>query len=163
MKFDKVWAKKYIATQLNFHDIKVIEWNKSDCGIAFVENRTIKIPEPTTINRFLICLHEISHIIRSPFHTSMRVYEYEYDCEMYAIQQALELGLDIEDYEHRAKGYVMYCVCRAFNRGLNLDKANYEILDWLGIDIDEWNKWDRAYIITKKEWKKWKLNFYNIQ
>jgi hypothetical protein len=162
MKFDVEWARNFIKKELNFHSIEVIGWNKADCGIAFIETRQVRIPDPTTINRFLICLHEICHISRQSIHKSMKVYEYEYDCEMYAIRVGLGLGLDIQDYEHRAKGYVTYCFCKAFNRNLRLDKANIEIIDWLGVDVDEWDKWDRAYVVAKSGWKKWKVNFYNV-
>jgi len=162
MKFKIDWARDFIKKELNFYNIEVIQWNVGDCGIAFIETRQVKIPDPTTINRFLICLHEIGHIARASVHKTMKVYEYEYDCEMYAIQRALKLNLDIEDYEHRARGYITYCFCKAFNRNLNLDKANTEIIDWLGIDISEWSRWDRAFVIAKKNWKKWKVNFYNV-
>ncbi len=162
MKFEIDWARDYVNNQLKFYNIEVIGWNKGDCGIAFIQTRQVRIPDPTTINRFLICLHEVAHIARASLHKSMKVYEYEYDCEMYAIEQGLRLGLDIEDYEHRARGYVTHCFCKAFNRNLNLDKVNHEIIDWLGVDIEQWDKWDRAYVTSKSNWKKWKVNFYKF-
>jgi hypothetical protein len=161
MKFNPDWATRYVNEQLALHNIEVISWSKGDCGIAYIQTRQIKIPQPTTINRFLICLHEICHITRQSQHKTMKVYEYEWDCEMWAMQQAMNLRLDIEDYEHRARGWIMHCLCKAYNRGLNLDRANQEILDWLGVDINKWKKWDRAYVIAKTGWKKWKVDFYN--
>ena len=163
MIFDIDWARKYVKKELKFYNIEVYAWSKSDCGLAFVETRKIKIPDPTTINRFLICLHEIAHISRASLHKSMKVYEYEYDCETYAIARGIQLGLDVTDYEEKAKGYVTSCFSKAFNRGLNLDKVNSEIVDWLGLDLDEWDKWDRAYVVApKQDWTNWEVKFFKF-
>jgi hypothetical protein len=157
MRFNKVWATNYINNQLQENNIKIKKWRKTDSGIAFINERLIEIPEPTTLNRFLICLHEITHITRSEVHRGMKVYEYEYDCEMTVINKARELGLDTKDYEHRARGYITYCFAKAFNRNLNLEKANKEITDWLGINLKKWQKYDRAYMVSKNNWKVWEV------
>ena len=133
MKFNSEWAKQYVDTELRFHGISVRKWRKGDCGVAFIKERLVEIPEPTTLNRFLICLHEITHIARSEVHKGMKVYEYEYDCEITVINKAKQLGFGTKDYEHRAKGYVTYCFAKAFNRNLNLDKANKVVTDWVTI------------------------------
>jgi hypothetical protein len=160
MEFNQVWAKKYIDAELSFYGIKVRKWRKGDCGVAFIKERLVEIPEPTTLNRFLICLHEIFHISRSDLHKTMKVYEYEFDCEINTIEKAKKLGLDTTDYEHRAKGYVTYCFAKAFNRNLNLDKANKVVTDWAGIDLKEWDKYDRAYMTCKKDWQEWEVKLY---
>ena len=160
MEFNQVWAKKYIDAELRFYDIKVRKWRKGDCGVAFIKERLVEIPEPTTLNRFLICLHEIFHISRADLHKTMKVYEYEFDCEINTIEKAKKLGLDTTDYEHRAKGYVTYCFAKAFNRNLNLDKANKVVTDWAGIDLKEWDKYDRAYMACKKDWQEWSVKLH---
>jgi len=157
MKFDPIWADKYIKKELNFYNIRVVEWSVTDCGLAWPEKREVKIPAPTTLNRFMICLHEIFHISRFSAHKGLKVYEYEFDCEMWTIQKAKKLGFNTDDYEYRAKGYVTYCLARAYNRGLNLRKANPSILEWLGVDIDIWEKHPRITITSKKNWKKWSV------
>lgn len=160
MKFDPIWADKYIKKELNFYNIQIKEFSVSDCGLAWPELRQVKIPQPTTLNRFLICMHEIFHIARFSAHKSMKVYEYEYDCEMWTLMKAKKLGFDTKEYEHRAKGYVMYCFAKAFNRGLNLDKANKDILNWLGIDIDVWKNHQRAVVRSKKNWDDWSVKLF---
>ena len=155
MKFDPIWANKYIKKELDFYNIKVVAWSSSDCGLAWPEKREVKIPTPTTLNRFLICLHEIFHVSRFSLHNGMKVYEYEFDCELWTIQKAKTLGFDVEDYEHRARGYITYCLARAYNRGLNLRKANKKIIDWLGVDIDTWEKNPRITLVARNNWKKW--------
>ena len=157
MKFNSVWAKNYINDELRFYGIQVRKWRKGDCGVAFIKERIVEIPEPTTLNRFLICLHEVTHISRSDIHKGMKVYEYEYDCEMTVIKKAKELGFNTKDYEHRAKGYITYCFAKAFNRNLNLDRANRVVTDWLGIDLKKWDKYDRAYMTCKNAWKDWEV------
>ena len=157
MEFDYTWAKEYIDAELRFYNISVKKWNISDCGIAYIKERIVCIPQPTTLNRFLICLHEIAHISRAEVHRGMKVYEYEYDCEMTVINKAKQLGFDTSDYEHRAKGYVTYCFAKAFNRNLNLDKSNKEIVKWAGINLKKWSKYDRAYMISKNSWKEWNI------
>ena len=162
MEFNTEWAKDYIDRELRFYNIKVIKWRATDSGIAFIKERLVEIPQPTTLNRFLICLHEITHIARAEVHRGMKTYEYEYDCETYVIQKAKHLGFDTTDYEHRAKGYITYCFAKAFNRNLNLEKANKEITDWLGINLKKWKKYDRAYMISKDSWRKWSVKLYKI-
>jgi hypothetical protein len=157
MKFNSEWAKQYVDTELRFYGISVRKWRKGDCGVAFIKERIVEIPEPTTLNRFLICLHEITHIARAEVHKGMKVYEYEYDCEMTVINKAKQLGFDTTDYEHRAKGYITYCFAKAFNRNLNLEKANREVTDWLGINLKKWDKYDRAFLTAKNNWKEWSV------
>ena len=163
MEFNSEWAKKYIDAELRFYDIKVDDWRKTDCGVAFIKERTVKIPYPNTLNRFLICLHEITHIARAEVHKGMKVYEYEYDCEITVIEKAKKLGFDTTDYEHRAKGYVTYCFAKAFNRNLRLDKANKEITEWLGINLKKWDKYDRAFVTSKNSWKDWSVKLYSFE
>jgi len=162
MIFNTEWAKQFVDAELRFYGIQVRKWRKGDCGVAFIKERLVEIPEPTTLNRFFICLHEITHIARAEVHKGMKVYEYEYDCEMTVINKAKKLGFDTSDYEHRAKGYVTYCFAKAFNRNLNLEKANKEITDWLGINLKKWNKYDRAFLTSKNNWKDWELKLVNF-
>ena len=163
MIFNNEWAKQYVDSELRFYNITVRKWRKGDCGIAYIKERFVEIPEPTTLNRFLICLHEITHIARAEVHKGMKVYEYEYDCEMTVINKAKQLGFDTTDYEHRAKGYITYCFAKAFNRNLNLDKANKEVTDWLGIDLKKWDNYDRAFMTCKDSWKVWKVKLVKFE
>ena len=161
MIFNNEWAKQYVYNELRFYNISVRKWRKGDCGVAFIKERLVEIPEPTTLNRFLICLHEITHIARAEVHKGMKVYEY--DCEMTVINKAKQLGFDTTDYEHRAKGYVTYCFAKAFNRNLNLDKANKQVTDWLGINLKKWDKYDRAFLTCKDSWKVWKVKLVKFE
>jgi len=159
MEFNYYWAKKYIDSELRLHKIKVREWTNEECGLAWVSTNEIKVPKPETINKFIICLHEICHISRYKEHNSMSVYEYEYDCEMWAINKAKQFGLDTSDYEFRAKGYVTSCLARGYNRGLNIDNANKIILDWLGINVKKWKASSNVKVVGKPFWDEWRIIF----
>ena len=119
---------------LRFYNITVVQWSKSACGWARKSNRTIKIPPPTTIENFLICLHEIRHITQPGGPN----YVMEYDAERWAIDYAQKLGFDTKSYERRAKMYVLKNIAKGINRGLRVHRVKPEILNWLPIDITEW-------------------------
>jgi hypothetical protein len=82
---------------------------------------------------------------------------------MTVINLAKQLGFNTKDYEHRAKGYITYCFAKAFNRNLNLDKANREVTDWLDIDLKKWDKYDRAFLTAKDNWKVWKVKLVKFE
>ena len=157
MEFNYYWAKKYINAELKLNKVKVREWIDEECGLAWVELREIQIPKPTTINKFIICLHEICHIVRSNEHNKMSVYEFEYDCEMWAIKKAKQFGLDTKEYESRAKGYVTSCLARGYNRGLNLDRVDKKIIDWLMVDISKWKQYSNIKVFGKPYWEEWEV------
>ena len=116
-----------------------------------------QIPKPKTVNKFIICLHEICHIVKLSEHNRMNVYEYEYDCEMWAMNKAKQFGLDTNEYESRARGYVTSCLARGFNRGLNLDRVDEKILDWLNVDINQWKKYSNIKVVGKPYWEEWEV------
>jgi len=157
MEFNYCWAKKYIDAELKLNNVNVREWIDEECGLAWVETREIQIPKPKTVNKFIICLHEICHIVKLSEHNRMNVYEYEYDCEMWSMNKAKQFGLDTNEYESRARGYVTSCLARGYNRGLNLDRVDKKIIDWLNVDISKWKQYSNVKVVGKPYWEEWEV------
>lgn len=139
--FNTDTAKKHLNKLLRQYRIRVAKWSKGANGRAW-SNHTVKIPSPTDVERFCVCMHEIKHVIDG---FSGKLYQREYACEIYAIEQAQLLGFDTSEYEVRAKGYVTMCISKGFCRGLNLDSIEPHIKEWCGVDFDQW-KGKRVFV-----------------
>lgn len=134
--FDKTFAAEYINKLLKKHRIKVVSWSTASCGWAMVKERRIKIPKPTNIDRFAVCLHEVFHVIGRK---GSKSFEKEFYCDMYAKGILLELGYDVEEWDKRTKWHVLSRIAMAHNRGLNHAKINPEIRGFFAeIDFNAW-------------------------
>lgn len=141
MTFNTIEAENHLNKLLKFYNIRVKAWSKSSCGYASQTGREIKIPKPTNIDRFCVALHEVGHI-RNGFKGLN--YIQEYNAEQYAINEAKKFGVDVSEYEDRAKWYVIYNICRGFRRKLKVENIPKEIKNWCGIDFDIWEEKRKA-------------------
>ena len=136
MKFNTDIAETHLKKLLKQYKIKVIKWSVSSCGRANWVNNTVKIPHPTDLDRFCVCMHEIKHIIDGG---SGKLYQREYACEKFAIEQAELLGFnEIETYRERARRYIIMAIAKGHCRGLNLKNIEPEIKAFCYIDFSEW-------------------------
>ena len=135
--FNITEAKLHLNKLLTFYNIEVKTWSKSSCGVAWENGRRVKIPEPTNVDRLCVALHEIGHI-RNGFKGLN--YIQEYNAEQYAINEATRLGYNTDDYEDRAKWYIIMNICKGFRRKLKVENIPQEIKDWCGIDFDKWEE-----------------------
>lgn len=134
--FDKKEAIQYVTALCKKHRIKVVKWSSTSCGQANKKAREIKIPSPTNVDRFAVCLHEIFHIIGRKGSSS---FEKEFYCDKYALDTLVELGYATDGWIKRMKWHVLRCLAMAHNRGLNHDKINQEIRDFFSeIDFSTW-------------------------
>lgn len=133
--FDQQIAEKHINSLLKNYKIKVVKRSKSSCGRANSSTHEVIIPHPTDVDRFCVCLHEIKHIIDG---TKGKLYQREYACEKYAIEEAEKLGFDTSMYRERARRYVILCISKAHCRHLNLKEIPQEIKDFCNIDFSTW-------------------------
>lgn len=136
MKFNTDIAENHLKKLLKQYKIKVVKWSVASCGRANWVNKTVKIPRPTDLDRFCVGMHEIKHIIDG---YSGKLYQREYACEKFAIEQAELLGFDeIETYGERARRYIIMAIAKGHCRGLNLNKIEPEIKRFCNIDFSEW-------------------------
>lgn len=134
--FNKQTAEQYINRLLKKHKIEVAVWSATSCGWASKKTRKIKIPKPTNIDRFAVCLHEIFHIIGRK---GSKSFEKEFYCDMYARGILVELGWDTEAWDKRTKWHILSRIAMAHNRGLNHASINAEIRAFFPeIDFTKW-------------------------
>lgn len=149
--FDQKKAEAYLQQELKWYGIKVIEWSKSSCGKAWYQTKKIKIPKPTDIDRFAVCMHEIKHIIDGRIKTT---FEREFICDMYALDKIRELGFEdgAEEWIKRTKWHILHKIAKAFNRGLKIKNISKQIRDFFPeIDFNTW-QFKSVYVGADKEW-----------
>lgn len=127
--------KSIVNQLLKKHKIKVKKWSTSSCGRAYFQTRMVKIPNPTDVDRFCVCLHEIEHILHGKKGKS---YEQEYACEMFAINTAKQHGFNVTGYQERARRYIIMCIAKAHCRGLNVGNIDHQIKHFCNINFNTW-------------------------
>lgn len=133
--FDKERAIQHLNKLLNHYNIKVVKWSTGSNGRAWFAKREVKIPYPTNIDRFCVCMHEIKHIIDGKWGN---LYQREYACEMFALEQAKLLGFDANMYRERARRYIIMNIAKGYCRKLKLSKLEPEIKEFCNINFDDW-------------------------
>jgi hypothetical protein len=136
-KFDKKHAEEHVNKLLKKHKITVKGYSTTACGRAHKKERWVKIPRPTNIDRFAVCLHEIFHIIGK--NTGAR-FKREFECDMYARQTLIDLGYDHAEWDRRLRWHVLSRIAMAHNRKLNHEKIGQDIRTFFS-DID-FSKWE---------------------
>ncbi len=135
MGFNQQLAESHLNKLLKLYKITVKQWSKSSCGRAWPSKHEIKIPHPTDVDRFCVCMHEIKHVIDGRWG---KLYEREYACEMFAINAAELLGFDVTTYRERARRYIIMNIAKGYCRGLSLGNISSEIKRFCQIDFKEW-------------------------
>lgn len=136
-KFNKAEAEARIHILMAEHNIKVRAYSTTSCGRAYWKTREIKIPKPTNVDRFCVCLHEIKHIIDG--HKGKR-FEQEFDCDMYALEGAEAMGYDTTDWRIRMRWHSLSRVAMAINRGLPAAKIPSRIREYFhDVDFNAWH------------------------
>ncbi len=134
--FDKDKANEHLNKFLKIYKIKVIRWSASSSGYANPVLKEVKIPKPTDVDMFCVCMHEIKHIIDGKWG---RLYQREYACEKFAIEQAESLGFNCQIYKERARRYVIMAIAKGHCRKpFDFSKLEPEIYDFCKIDFSEW-------------------------
>jgi hypothetical protein len=136
MDFDKNFAEKYIKDLLKKYKIKVYKYSVGSSGKAKYKERMVKIPEPTNVDRFGVCLHEVKHILDGG---RGRSFEKEFKCDMYALEIIMGLGYDSNEWEKRMRWHTLSRIAMAHNRGLRHDRINQDIrLFFTEVDFSKW-------------------------
>lgn len=134
--FNKKFAQQYIDKLMKKHKIIAYKQSVTSSGHAMVKSRKIKIPAPTNVDRFAVCLHEIAHVIKKK---GSKSFEKEFYCDKYALDILIELGYETDKWIARMKWHVLSRIAMAHNRGLSHDKINSEIREFFrDIDFTQW-------------------------
>lgn len=142
---DKIEYKKNLTfTQIidmycDVYDIEIVGYFKSKQGVAFIPMREIKIPHLTSLNNFIIALHEVAHIINAEKFENRPDYWIEYLTEKWAIKEAKKWGYTLESYEKEARFYVMLRMSETYNNGVPISSFPKEIIDWCQHDFSGWD------------------------
>ncbi len=118
-------------------------------GRAYVKQRYIDAPEPTTRRRLYVFAHECGHVALA-HNRSTPAYIKEYEAEQYAHAALRRHGIAVPRKEtDRAKRYVALKIHRAVRRGQKkpLDK---KILKWCG---DHLSKETRQWLAAHARWQ----------
>lgn len=147
-KFDKVFAQKYFDNLLKEHNITIAQYSSGSCGWAKHREREIKVPHPTNLDRFGVCLHEVKHILDGKHG---REYEKEFACDKYVLDTFIELGYDTVKWEQRMRWHCLSRLAMAHNRGAHLLIMKQEIKDFFKeIDFNVWTN-KKIFVNYNKE------------
>lgn len=127
---------KFVEEYLKKYKIKVQWRGRKSGGVAYIEEKLIKTPVIDCVANLHFALHEIKHIIEGTRKVHGRkVFENEYDCEMFALNEAAKfLGHVDQNYLFHAVWYVMFKFARAFNRGYKYAKVEQQIKSLMKYD-----------------------------
>lgn len=133
--FNQKDAEKFLGDLLKKHRIKVhSKRSTTSCGWANWYDKEIKIPIPSDVDRFGVCLHEVKHIIDG---NKGKRYWQEFQCDLYALNILKEFGYDTTLWEKRMRWHVLSRVAMATNRGLK--EIDSEIVEYFGdVDFTKW-------------------------
>ncbi len=151
--FNKKEAEEYLNDLLKKYKIKISQRSRSSCGWANWYTNEIKIPFPTDVDRFGVCLHEVKHIIDGD---RGKRYQQEFWCDLYALNIIKEFGYDTSDWEKRMRWHVLSRVAMATNRGVKL--VDKEITNFYS-DID-FTKWigKRVFVSADRKFNNIKIS-----
>ena len=153
-EFNKKEAEGYLNELLKKYKIKISQRSKSSCGWANWNTNEVKIPFPTDIDRFGVCLHEVKHIIDGD---KGKRYQQEFWCDLYALNILKEFEYDTSEWEKRMRWHVLSRVAMATNRGAKV--VDKEIADFYS-DTD-FTKWigKRVFVSADKKFNNIKISY----
>lgn len=137
----------YVDRLVEQYRITVCQISRTSCGRAWFASRKIKITKVKDVDTFCVCLHEVGHILNGPIRP---VYLSEFHTEQQALRLAKlfaeEAGLTdnptwqkgLQDYERRAKGYVIWHIAKGYKNGLRVTRLLPEAKRWLDYDFSIW-------------------------
>lgn len=141
-----------VLNYCNIHNINILPQRFSTAvGRAWIETNHIKIPYIDSVEDFLVCLHEIGHIVTGKkIDADTPDYIFEYLADKWAIDTAKKHGIINKKYEMRAKWYVLSYIADYHNKneGYTIPKR---ILKFVGEDIANWEGFNITVFYTAKE------------
>lgn len=134
-EFKQKQAETYLNKLIKKYKIKIhTKRSVSSCGWANWFDNEIKIPYPTDVDRFGVCLHEVKHIIDGD---RGKRYQQEFWCDLWSLNILKEFQYDTDYWERRMRWHVLSSVAMATNRGLK--KVDEEICNYFSdVDFSNW-------------------------
>lgn len=128
--------KRLIQKETQKRSIRISKWITNPIEYQHVyeacyETRTIRIPLPIDEYHFIVCLHEIGHLVKGD-----RKYSYlaEYHAERWAIERAKKYGVVSAEYEASAKEYILrHIITNTISSDLRVNKIRKEVLAYLNM------------------------------
>ena len=119
----KIEAKRILKSiarhWFKIHKVKKITYASGLYGHAYVKERKIHIPPPTTRKRMYIIAHELGHLACNHISSKKRFIE-EYEAERYAHNLMRQFHIKVpRAMTVRAKNYVNNKILQAMARGLS--------------------------------------------
>jgi hypothetical protein len=138
------YAKRYNINILN-------DRFTTSVGRAWIESREIKIPVIDSVEDFLVCLHEVGHIVTGQkIDSTTPDYMFEYLADKWAIDTAMKHGIYNFKYEMRAKWYVLSFIADYHNKNEEYSIPN-KVLKFVGEDISTWKGYNVAISFTNNQ------------
>lgn len=138
-RYNRLEAEEYMWMLIKKYKIRIRGWNNSPRGTAWCHDNSIRIPKPSNLENWAVCLHEIKHIIQGNVRPQ---YVSEFNCEQFAIQTMLIFEYDTLQYQRRSNWYIMWHIAKAHNKGkLDLTKMPQEIRNHFSeVDFESWDR-----------------------
>jgi len=149
--------RKIIDDLIVRNNIIIKKWRSTNSGRAYPTIRSIEIPEPKSIDRFMTCLHEIGHITKDSL--SNPVWKSEYIASKYAFDFCEENAISVSSFaENHSRNYIKMIIAKGLIRRLQLKNVSDEVLMFAKIDRELWQGFiDKGYKpfvkSTKRTWK----------
>lgn len=153
--FDKQKAESRFQFHLKWYGIKIRKYRTTSCGRAYWNCKEIEVPHIINADTFGVCMHEIKHIIDG---NKGKRYEQEFDCDMFARKEIIELGFDVSEWDKRMRWHSLSRIAMAVNRGLDIDKIPQRIKSYFSdIDFERWREQASVFVSADR-----KFNNLNI-
>jgi len=113
--------------------VKKVQYHDRLCGRAFVEDKLVFIPKPTTRRRLYVVAHEAGHVALN--HSGNKPqHRKEYEAEKYAHDALRRHGISVPKKEtQRGKRYVARKISQALRRGAKtIDRESFK---WCGSEL----------------------------
>ena len=148
--------EKIVNNLIQEHNIIVEKWRTTNSGVAYDKCKTIQIPKPISIGRFMTCIHEIEHIINPIANkTTVHAYEAEYLACKASEDVCVKYGFRVPLKESkRNRNYVKMIICKGLRRNGNINNISEHILNYADINKAEWlkelNKGNKPFVQNVK-------------
>jgi HEPN domain-containing protein len=131
--------QRIINKYLKEHNIKVEGYYKRSHGLAWIEERIIRIPKPVIELNFYICLHEIGHVVTNDITDSDWLGEYK--ATKYGIEEARKWGVEYsKEVMECIRGYLKYHLVKAIQTGIAIETIPDKVFRLAGASKRYWLK-----------------------
>lgn len=130
--------QRIINDYLKKYDITVVSWSRKNYGWAKIDgSRKVKIPHPVDEISFVVCLHEIGHVVTNPPKCTNWLAEYQAAKFVFDECRSLKIKLSQHTIDS-CVNYLRYSIIKALRRRLPLQSLSDDVLDLACINRRYW-------------------------